>query len=100
MTKYTGLTNFNQFIEDLEAKFILQPIYHATDRQRVMIAVENLEGSSPDGDSEAPKDWARLEAQLSPDLKDDWPTFAQRLRDRYSNPTIKLLRIRQRQTLK
>ncbi|KAI1005275.1 hypothetical protein K3495_g2941 [Podosphaera aphanis] len=39
-----------------------------------MVAVENMEGSLPDGDNEAPKDWARLEIQLSPDLKDDWPT--------------------------
>ncbi|KAI0994307.1 hypothetical protein K3495_g13875 [Podosphaera aphanis] len=65
-----------------------------------MIAVENLEGSSPDGSNEAPKEWARLEIELSPELRDDWPAFAQKLRDRYANPTVKHMRIQQRQQLK
>ncbi|KAI0991987.1 hypothetical protein K3495_g16199 [Podosphaera aphanis] len=65
-----------------------------------MVAVECLEGSSPDGSNEAPKEWARLEIQLSPELKDDWLAFAQRLRDRYMSPSVTHMRIQQRQTLK
>ncbi|KAI0997537.1 hypothetical protein K3495_g10651 [Podosphaera aphanis] len=71
IVKFSGLTNANQFIEDLEAKFILQPIYRSTNRQKVMIAVKNSEGSSPDGSNKAPKEWARLEIELSPELRDD-----------------------------
>ncbi|KAI0995792.1 hypothetical protein K3495_g12389 [Podosphaera aphanis] len=45
-----------------------------------MVVAENLEGASPEGDNEAPKEWARLELQLFPELWDDWASFAQRLR--------------------
>ncbi|KAI1000332.1 hypothetical protein K3495_g7866 [Podosphaera aphanis] len=65
-----------------------------------MVAIENLEGSSPNGDNEAPKEWARLELQLALQLRDDWPAFAQKLRARYSNRTTKHSRIQQRQALK
>lgn len=65
-----------------------------------MVAVENLEGSSPKEENEAPKEWARLELHLHPELKDDWLAFAQRLRERYLNRMTKNARIQERQTLR
>ncbi|KAI1002657.1 hypothetical protein K3495_g5546 [Podosphaera aphanis] len=65
-----------------------------------MVAVECLEGAPADGSSEAPKEWTRLELQLSPALKNNWPAFAQRLRDRYLSPSVIHMRIQLRQTLK
>lgn len=65
-----------------------------------MVAIENMEGSSPNGENEAPKEWARLELHLCPELRDNWLAFAQRLRDRYLNRNTKNARIQQRQTLK
>ncbi|KAI1008085.1 hypothetical protein K3495_g151 [Podosphaera aphanis] len=100
ITKYDGLTNLKQFIEDLEARFILQSLYHSKDRQKVMVVVECLEGTSPDRSSEAPKEWAKLEVLLSPELKYNWLAFAQTLRDRYLSPSVTHMRIQPRQTLK
>lgn len=98
--KYNGRTNVEQFIEDLQTRFILQPSVHSSDRIKVMIAVEHLEGASDDGTSDAPKDWARLELQIHPFLKDNWPEFSERLRGRYKNLARRQMKVEERQNLK
>lgn len=65
-----------------------------------MVAVDNIEGSSPKGENKAPKELERLELYFYPELKDDWSAFAQRLRERYLNRMTKNTRIQQCQTLR
>lgn len=56
---FSGLTNVEHFIEDLESKFILQPLSHRTDKLKVMVAIAHLEGAIDNQTSNAPKEWAR-----------------------------------------
>ncbi|POS83585.1 hypothetical protein EPUL_004553, partial [Erysiphe pulchra] len=67
IAKYSGKTNVNQYIEDLEARFILPPYSHASDRIKVIFALENLCGAEDNVTSDAPKEWAGLEFIVSPE---------------------------------
>ncbi|KHJ34019.1 hypothetical protein EV44_g3237 [Erysiphe necator] len=99
ITKFSGKTNVVQYIEDLEARFFLQPYSHDTDRKKVIVAIENLCGAEDDLTSNAPKEWARLEVRLNPHLKDNWTAFPDRLRLRYQNTALRQKKVEERQNL-
>ncbi|KAI0992845.1 hypothetical protein K3495_g15339, partial [Podosphaera aphanis] len=99
IVKYDGKSDIVQFVEDLEAKFFLQPYTHPTDYHKVMVAIQYLEGAKNDQTSDAPKEWARLELRMNPDLKDNWKEFVNKLYHRYQNPLRRLYKVRERQTL-
>lgn len=80
ITKYNGKTDILQFLEDLDARYILQPVSHPTDRHKVIVAVEHLEGAKDDQTSDAPKEWARSEIRQFPELKDNWLDFRERIK--------------------
>lgn len=100
ITKYAGKSNVAHFIEDLEARFTLQPYSHNTDRKKIIVAVEHLRSSENDETSDAPKEWARLELSLNPWLKDNWLAFAEKLRNRYQNTGLRQMKVQERQNLK
>ncbi|KAI0992341.1 hypothetical protein K3495_g15845, partial [Podosphaera aphanis] len=100
IAKFSGKTNVLQFLQDLEARFLMQPQFFVTDRQKIIVAVDHLEGAVDDKTSDAPKEWARLELQMYPELRDDWEAFVQRLTSRYQNSALRQRKIFERQTLK
>ncbi|VDB90427.1 Bgt-20179 [Blumeria graminis f. sp. tritici] len=95
--KYSGKTNINQFFEDIEIKYRLQPQSHFTDRQKTIVAIDHLEGAVDNVTSDAPKEWARLELRMFPELKDNLIAFAQRLRARYQNLALRQRKVYERQ---
>ncbi|KAI0998192.1 hypothetical protein K3495_g10001 [Podosphaera aphanis] len=100
IAKFSGKTNVLHFLQDLEARFLMQPQFYVTDRQKIIVAVDHLEGAMDDKTSDAPKEWARLELQMYPELRDDWESFVQRLTSRYQNSALRQRKIFERQTLK
>ncbi|KAI0998142.1 hypothetical protein K3495_g10048 [Podosphaera aphanis] len=75
--KFSGKINVLQFLQNLEARFLMQPQFYVTDRQKIIITVDHLEGAMDDKTSDASKEWARLELQMYPELRDDWESFVQ-----------------------
>ncbi|KAI0998356.1 hypothetical protein K3495_g9838 [Podosphaera aphanis] len=86
IAKLSGKRNVLQFLKDLETKKI--------------VAVDHLDGAMDDKTSDAPEEWARLELQIYPELREDWESFAQRLTSRYQNSTLRQRKIFERQILK
>ncbi|KAI0993391.1 hypothetical protein K3495_g14792 [Podosphaera aphanis] len=89
-----------QFLDDLEARYTLQPHAHPTDRHKVIVAVQHLDGASHSSTSTAPKEWARLELRNHPELLDSWFNFGERLRSRYQNTVHRQIKVEERQALK
>ncbi|KHJ31345.1 hypothetical protein EV44_g5919 [Erysiphe necator] len=97
--KFNGNTDILEYIKDLETRFLLLPNLSSTDRLKVIIAVENLTGSR-ENQTDAPKQWARVELRFDENLRDDWPAFREKLRSRYQNVELRKRLVEERQALK
>lgn len=53
--KYNGTTNITQFLEDFEARFILRPLTHPTNRHKVIVTAEHLVGAINEQAADCPK---------------------------------------------
>ncbi|RKF78828.1 hypothetical protein GcM1_207004 [Golovinomyces cichoracearum] len=82
--KYNSKTDILEYLEDLEKNFVLFPLIYATDRLKVIAALENSAGHK-ENETDSSKQWARVELRFDQNLRDSWLAFRDKLRERYQN---------------